>query len=216
VAEADTEHSNGYSKFQSFAEEAIVADSSCKSFTAVESRGEVDRLERPQETLRRLETNLSSGHASFRLQVRVRRWRHLSLSRRLVSFLPLEAARRTLFAHKLASLPSRIAILSRLFYHTAECILAQTYPAHVILIDEETQSLELFHAHAVCGIVAHIEQESGIAPAATQCLIMAAAVLSDRVEQEEVLAIMTRLYSQTGWSLRKDKMSLMAKWGWKI
>ncbi|KFA78829.1 hypothetical protein S40288_05491 [Stachybotrys chartarum IBT 40288] len=109
-------------------------------------------------------------------------------------------------------LPTRTAKLARLFYHTSQSILAQTYPAEPFYADEETRSLELFHAHQVCGIVSQSQEASGIAPAASQCLIVAAAVLSDPAEQDEALELIDRLDAQTGWRLDRDKVELVSKW----
>ncbi|TLS28609.1 hypothetical protein PpBr36_01416 [Pyricularia pennisetigena] len=107
----------------------------------------------------------------------------------------------------------RAAVIGRLFYHTAMCLLAQINPVNP-RDSEENMAAQLQHAHQVCGIVAHTK-DNGIASVALRSLAIAAAVLRDRREQEEVVAIFDRITRETGWRLGKVYLELEKSWGWK-
>lgn len=107
----------------------------------------------------------------------------------------------------------RAAIIGRLFYHTAQCILAQTNPMEPARASEEMRVLQLHHAHQVCGIVAHT-RDRGIASVAIRSLAIASAVLTDPREQEEVLCILERIQTESGWGLGSVVGELKRGWGW--
>ncbi|OLN81019.1 hypothetical protein CCHL11_10004 [Colletotrichum chlorophyti] len=107
----------------------------------------------------------------------------------------------------------RAAIIGRLFYHTAQCLLAQTNPMEPGKASEEMRALQLHHAHQVCGIVAHTK-DRGVASVAIRSLAIASAVLTDPREQEEVLDILDRIHVESGWRLGKIHAELKRAWGW--
>lgn len=108
----------------------------------------------------------------------------------------------------------RAAIVGRLFYHTAMCLLAQINPLkHPHHDDDETRTVQLHHAHQVCGIVAHT-QDQGVSTVAIRSLAVVGCVLTDHRQQDEVLAILDRIYHNTGWNLKKVVSELRKAWGW--
>nr|XP_036588705.1 uncharacterized protein CTRU02_01758 [Colletotrichum truncatum]KAF6800079.1 hypothetical protein CTRU02_01758 [Colletotrichum truncatum] len=107
----------------------------------------------------------------------------------------------------------RAAIIGRLFYHTAQCLLAQTNPMEPGKASEEMRALQLHHAHQVCGIVAHTK-DRGVASVAIRSLAIASAVLTDPREQEEVLEILDKIHAESGWRLGKIHSELKRTWGW--
>ncbi|KAF6808204.1 C6 zinc finger domain-containing protein [Colletotrichum sojae] len=108
----------------------------------------------------------------------------------------------------------RAAIIGRLFYHTAQCLLAQTNPMEPGKASEEMRALQLHHAHQVCGIVAHTK-DRGVASVAIRSLAIASAVLTDPREQEEVLQILDKIHAESGWRLGKIHAELKKTWGWR-
>ncbi|WYZ45006.1 hypothetical protein EsH8_VIII_000322 [Colletotrichum jinshuiense] len=111
-------------------------------------------------------------------------------------------------------LVKRAAIIGRLFYHTAQCLLAQTNPMEPGKASEEMRALQLHHAHQVCGIVAHTK-DRGVASVAIRSLAIASAVLTDPREQEEVLEILDKIHAESGWRLGKIHSELKKAWGWR-
>ncbi|KUI63509.1 Adhesion and hyphal regulator 1 [Cytospora mali] len=108
----------------------------------------------------------------------------------------------------------RAAIVGRLFYHTAMCLLAQINPLkHPHHDDDETRTIQLHHAHQVCGIVAHTKDQ-GVSTVAIRSVAVVGCVLTDHREQDEVLAILNRIYRSTGWNLKKVVGELRKAWGW--
>ncbi|OHE94091.1 hypothetical protein CORC01_10666 [Colletotrichum orchidophilum] len=107
----------------------------------------------------------------------------------------------------------RAAIIGRLFYHTAQCLLAQTNPMEPGKASEEMRALQLHHAHQVCGIVAHTK-DRGVASVAIRSLAIASAVLTDPREQEEVLEILNKIHAESGWRLGSIHGELKRAWGW--
>ena len=105
------------------------------------------------------------------------------------------------------------AIVGRLFYHTSQCILAQTHPLESDKTSQEMCEMQLHHAHQVCGIIAHTE-DRGIDSIAVRCLPVVGAILVEPREQEEVLAILQRINSHSGWRLGMVEMELKKAWGW--
>src|SRR5271168_1763119 len=77
----------------------------------------------------------------------------------------------------------------------------------------EMQEMQLHHSHQICGIVAHVK-DRGVASVAIRSLDIAAEVLVDRREQEEVLEIFDRIRRETGWKIRFLHNELREKWGW--
>lgn len=74
-------------------------------------------------------------------------------------------------------------------------------------------STQLSHAHQICGIVAHVK-DRGVASAALRCMAIAAEVLVDRHEQEEVLQVFDKIRKETGWQIGFLYNELKEKWGW--
>lgn len=108
----------------------------------------------------------------------------------------------------------RVAVVGRLFYHTAMCLLAQINPLkHPHHDDEESRIQQLHHAHQVCGIIAHTT-DTGVSSVAIRSLAIAGAVLRDPREQNEVLAMVNRIYRMTGWNLKGIIGELRRAWGW--
>lgn len=107
----------------------------------------------------------------------------------------------------------RAAIVGRLFYHTCQCILAQTHPLEPDKASQEMRDMQLHHAHQVCGIVAHTD-DRGVDSVAIRCLPIAAAVLADAQEQAEILTILERINSQSGWRHAMIELDLKKAWGW--
>ncbi|KAH6662913.1 C6 zinc finger domain-containing protein [Plectosphaerella plurivora] len=107
----------------------------------------------------------------------------------------------------------RAATIGRLFYHTAQCVLAQTNPMEPSKGSEEMRVLQLHHAHQVCGIVAH-SRDRGVGSVAIRCLAVAGAVLTNPREQEEVLHILRRIHVESGWHLGTVTDELKKTWGW--
>lgn len=108
----------------------------------------------------------------------------------------------------------RVAIVGRLFYHTAMCLLAQINPLKPPHHDdEESRIQQLHHAHQVCGIIAHTK-DAGVSSVAIRSLAIAGAVLRDPREQNEVLAMVNRVFRITGWNLKGIVGELRRAWGW--
>jgi hypothetical protein len=78
---------------------------------------------------------------------------------------------------------------------------------------EEMHAMQLNHSHQICGIVAHVK-DRGVASVAIRSLGIAAEVLVDRREQEEVLQILHRIKKETGWNIGFLHDELKEKWGW--
>ncbi|KAI0889521.1 uncharacterized protein GGS22DRAFT_176826 [Annulohypoxylon maeteangense] len=107
----------------------------------------------------------------------------------------------------------RAAIVGRLYYHTAQCLLAQINP--VLPKDsEEARSVQQHHAHQVCGIVAHTE-DRGVASVSIRSLAIVAEILTDLAEQQEVVATLERIDHETGWKLAGVIQNLKKIWGWE-
>jgi hypothetical protein len=50
----------------------------------------------------------------------------------------------------------RSAVVARLFYHTAMCLLSKVHPTESEF-SEEMVTMQQNHAHDMCGIVAHVK-----------------------------------------------------------
>ncbi|KAK3306473.1 uncharacterized protein B0T15DRAFT_393431 [Chaetomium strumarium] len=105
------------------------------------------------------------------------------------------------------------AKLGRAFYHTAMCLLAQINPLDP-RDSRENRAAQLHHAHHVCGIVAHT-RDRVVMSIAIRSLAVAGAALADRREQSEVLGILQRIGSETGWRLGRIAAELKSAWGWE-
>ncbi|KAJ4174636.1 hypothetical protein NW754_005055 [Fusarium falciforme] len=108
----------------------------------------------------------------------------------------------------------REATLGRLLYHAAHCILSQTHPLESITSSERMRFLQLHHAYQVCGIVAHTNDRS-VSIVAIRCLAIAGAVLTNPSEQAEVLDMLDRINTTSGWRLSAVEMELKKVWGWE-
>ncbi|KAI0012460.1 hypothetical protein F4779DRAFT_625977 [Xylariaceae sp. FL0662B] len=107
----------------------------------------------------------------------------------------------------------RAAIVGRLYYHTAQCLLAQINP--ILAKDsEEARAVQQHHAHQVCGIVAHTE-DRGVASVSIRSLAIVAEILTEIPEQHEVVATLERIDRETGWKLAGVVKGLKMKWGWE-
>ncbi|KAK4953730.1 hypothetical protein LTR10_008334 [Elasticomyces elasticus] len=109
-------------------------------------------------------------------------------------------------------LVKRTAIVARLFFHTAQLLLAQINP-YCGVDNMEMAELAKRHSNTICGIVAHVK-DRGVASVALRSLAHAAEVLTDRAEQEEVLQIFDKINKETGWRIGFVYGDLKAKWGW--
>lgn len=107
----------------------------------------------------------------------------------------------------------RATIVGRLFYHTAMCLLPQIHPLMPREV-EEMRKMQLYHAHQICGIVAHVK-DRGVASVALRSLAIAAECLVIRREQEEVLEIFEKIRAETGWKVGFLHNELKTKWGWQ-
>lgn len=102
------------------------------------------------------------------------------------------------------------------------CLLAQInplksahpHPHHHENDLDEIRTVQLHHAHQVCGIVAHTK-DHGVASVAIRSLAIAGSVLHEPREQHEVLDILTRIYHHTGWNLKRVHSELKRAWGWE-
>ncbi|KAI1740199.1 hypothetical protein F4680DRAFT_458850 [Xylaria scruposa] len=106
----------------------------------------------------------------------------------------------------------RAAVVGRLYYHMALCILAQADPS--AKSPEDSLATQQYHAHQVCGIVAH-NKDRGVASVSIRSLALVAEALTARAEQQEVIAILERIDRETGWKLADVIAVLKRKWGWE-
>lgn len=79
---------------------------------------------------------------------------------------------------------------------------------------DEMRTMQLHHAHQICGIVAHVK-DRGVASVALRSLAIAAECLVIRREQEEVLEIFEKIRTETGWKVGFLNKELKTKWGWQ-
>lgn len=93
------------------------------------------------------------------------------------------------------------------------CLLAQINPVSP-RDTEENRAAQIHHAHQVCGIVAHTK-DRGVSSVAIRSLAIASSVLIEVDEQKEVLAILERINTDTGWRLGKVCSDLKKTWGWE-
>ncbi|KAK5131623.1 hypothetical protein LTR08_000810 [Meristemomyces frigidus] len=120
-------------------------------------------------------------------------------------------------------LVKRTTVVARLLWHTAALLLGQVRPVvgggrggqggqggEGVDGGGEAQRRE---ARMICGIVAHVK-DRGVASVALRSLAHAAEVLTDRAEQEEVLAIFAKINKETGWRIGFVYVELRRKWGW--
>ncbi|GAP91880.1 putative C6 zinc finger domain-containing protein [Rosellinia necatrix] len=107
----------------------------------------------------------------------------------------------------------RAAVVGRLYYHMALCILAQVNPS-TLKDSQDSRTTQQHHAHQVCGIVAHNE-DRGVASVSIRSLVIVSEVLTDYAEQEEVAAILERIDRETGWKLAGIIAGLKKRWGWE-
>ncbi|KAI0482960.1 hypothetical protein GGR56DRAFT_663633 [Xylariaceae sp. FL0804] len=106
----------------------------------------------------------------------------------------------------------RAAVVGQLYYHTAQCILAQVNPTEPRSAPGARRAA-LHHARQVCGIVAHAE-DRGVASVSIRSLAIVAEVLADGAEQREVAATLERIDRETGWKLAGVVAGLKRTWGW--
>ncbi|KAI0444312.1 hypothetical protein F4803DRAFT_561013 [Xylaria telfairii] len=107
----------------------------------------------------------------------------------------------------------RAAVVGRLYYHMALCVLAQVNPS-ASKNSEDSRTTQQHHAHQVCGIVAH-NKDRGVASVSIRSLVIVSEVLTDRPEQQEVVAILERIDRETGWKLADAIAGLKKRWGWE-
>ncbi|KAI0967240.1 hypothetical protein F4678DRAFT_256184 [Xylaria arbuscula] len=106
----------------------------------------------------------------------------------------------------------RAAVVGRLYYHMALCILAQVNPS-ASKDSEDSRTTQRHHAHQVCGIVAH-NKDRGVASVSIRSLVIVSEVLSDYAEQQEVVSILERIDRETGWKLAGVIAGLKKSWCW--
>ncbi|KAI0198103.1 hypothetical protein F4808DRAFT_268155 [Astrocystis sublimbata] len=104
----------------------------------------------------------------------------------------------------------RAAVVGRLYYHMAQCVLAQTDPSTPPKSKGARESQQ-YHAHQVCGIVAH-NKDRGVASVSIRSLALVSEVLTDGAEQQEVVDILERIDRETGWKLGDVVKGLKKKW----
>ncbi|RYP73690.1 hypothetical protein DL769_004161 [Monosporascus sp. CRB-8-3] len=124
---------------------------------------------------------------------------------------PSQARGKSLFPN--IWLIKRPAIVGRLYYHVAQCLLAQANPVST-RDTADMRTAQLHHAHQVCGIVAHTE-DRGVASVSIRSLAIVAEVLTDLCEREEVVAILEKVDRETGWRLAGVLSNLKRVWGWE-
>lgn len=120
----------------------------------------------------------------------------------------------------------RTTIVGRLFWHTAQTLLASTHPlapwtpgeqnnntTNNPQLANELAQTRLHHARQICGIVKHAK-DRGVASASIRCLAVAGEHLHVRREQEEVLEIFERIKKEAGWRVAFINDELKDKWGW--
>ena len=110
-------------------------------------------------------------------------------------------------------LVKRSTIVARLFYHTAQLLLAQINPYYSPATNADMADMQTRHSQMICGIAAHVK-DRGVASVAIRSLAHAAEVLTDRVEQEEVMRVFERINKETGWRIGFVYKDLKDKWGW--
>ncbi|KAI0456439.1 hypothetical protein F5B21DRAFT_152442 [Xylaria acuta] len=118
---------------------------------------------------------------------------------------------KSLFPH--VWLIKRAAVVGRLYYHMALCVLAQVNPS-ASKGSEDSRTTQRHHAHQVCGIVAH-NKDRGVASVSIRSLAIVSEVLTDRAEQQEVVAILERIDRETGWKLADVVAGLKRRWAWE-
>lgn len=107
----------------------------------------------------------------------------------------------------------RAAIVGRLHYHTAQCLLAQINP--ILPKDsEEARRVQQHHAHQVCGIVVHTK-DRGVASVSIRSLAIVAEILTDTAEQQEAVTTLEKIERDTGWKLAGVIQNLKRIWGWE-
>ncbi|KXJ89163.1 hypothetical protein Micbo1qcDRAFT_14600 [Microdochium bolleyi] len=106
----------------------------------------------------------------------------------------------------------RAATVGRLYYHTAQCLLAQMNPLSP-RDSNEARAVQLLHAHQVCGITAHTE-DRGVASVAIRSVALVAEVIHDLAEQQEIIQILEKIDHDTGWKLGGIIKQLRSVWGW--
>lgn len=74
--------------------------------------------------------------------------------------------------------------------------------------------MQTYHAHLICGIVAHVK-DRGVASVALRSLAIASECLTVRREQEEVVEIFEKIRKETGWKVGFIAKELKVKWGWQ-
>ncbi|KAI0869022.1 hypothetical protein GGS24DRAFT_180458 [Hypoxylon argillaceum] len=104
----------------------------------------------------------------------------------------------------------RAAVVGRLYYHMALCILAQVNPC-APKDSEDSRTTQLHHAHQVCGIVAH-SKDRGVASVSIRSLVIVSEVLTEYAEQQEVVTILERIDRETGWKLAAVVAGLKKRW----
>jgi len=106
----------------------------------------------------------------------------------------------------------RAATVGRLYYHTAQCLLAQMNPLSP-RDSQEAKAIQLHHAHQVCGITAHT-QDRGVASVSIRSIALVAEVIEDLAEQQEIVRILEKIDHDTGWKLAGIIKQLRSVWRW--
>ncbi|KAH8651015.1 hypothetical protein BX600DRAFT_441462 [Xylariales sp. PMI_506] len=105
----------------------------------------------------------------------------------------------------------RAAVVGRLYYHMAQCLLQQINPASR-KDSPESRAGALYHAHQVCGIVAHTK-DRGVSSISIRSIVIVSEALTDSMEQDEVISILQTTERDTGWKLAGVIQNLKRRWG---
>jgi hypothetical protein len=79
---------------------------------------------------------------------------------------------------------------------------------------KEARRIQQYHAHQVCGIVAHTK-DRGVASVSIRSMAIVSEVLTDQDEREEVVSIMENIDRETGWKLVNVIRMMKRTWGWE-
>ena len=105
----------------------------------------------------------------------------------------------------------RAAVVSRLFYQIAHCLLFETAPRDYRDPPSESNSRQIYHARQACGIIAHTT-DCGVSSLAMRSLAIVGPSLTEPKEQDEVLALLATLRQRSGLQLHSIEKGLEEAW----
>ena len=106
----------------------------------------------------------------------------------------------------------RTAIMARLLFHTGLVLLSQMYP-QASNREQEMSKLRCENALLICGIVAR-NKDRGVASMAIRALAIAGEVITDPIQQRELLQVLGGVAQSTGWNVQTLVADLSRNWGW--